>query len=189
MTIICTYFNSPADYAMASDTEGCCDGRRVRSGPKVHANGAVLFGGHGLLAQTQRGRAFLSGGIGYATKADLLAKLRDLHDLLAERVGAPTDGDVKSTGCGWLTVGPWGIIEMDYSGAIVEHGRWAAVGSGGEVGTGALFVLDQFVTDRGVPGDRYFLAEVCRLAVQAAIALNNGCGGEAVVLVGDNHAT
>ena len=66
---------------------------------------------------------------------------------------------------------------MDYAGAVHDAGRQAAGGSGGLVATGAMWVLGRAF---GPPDPR---ARVL-LGVEAAIALDTGCGGDVVVLTG-----
>ena len=63
-----------------------------------------------------------------------------------------------------------GIWVIDTLGAVVEHSDFAAIGTGAEVATGALFYLRSMLTSSRV-----------KYAVEAAIRYAVGCGGEAIV--------
>lgn len=177
MTVIAAAFQDGSDYAIAADSQGEVDGERITGIVKVHRWGPVLFGGWGTSAQVHRGRRWL---LGWDPPADMNALseiVRALYDALCERVGPAGNAEVVNIGAGFLFVGPWGILRMDYAGAVHDAGRQAAGGSGGLVATGAMWVLGRAF---GPPDPR---ARVL-LGVEAAIALDTGCGGDVVVLTG-----
>jgi len=175
MTVIAAAFRNSDDYAIAADSQGEVDGERITGIVKVHRWGPVLFGGWGTSAQVHRGRRWL---LGWDPPADMNALseiVRALYDALCERVGPAGNAEVVNIGAGFLFVSPWGVLRMDYAGAIHEVGRHAAGGSGGLVASGAMWALREEL-------DCYSPHRLVRVGVGAAIEMDTGCGGNIVML-------
>jgi hypothetical protein len=177
VTIIAASFENESSYAIASDSQGEVDGERITGIVKVHRWGSVLFGGWGTSAQVQYARRWLLGWDSPADLDALMVSIRSLYDALCERVGPAGNAEVANVGAGFLFVGPWGILCMDYAGAVHDRGSRAAGGSGGLVASGAMWARRQHL---GGCEPRLLVD----LGVRAAIELDTGCGGDVRVLTG-----
>jgi hypothetical protein len=195
MTILAAAFNGPTDYAIASDSTSDLDGSRVPSGGKVWRLGAILLGSHGLASQRQRAMRWTELRPAPADPTALVLALVDLYEHLAARVGPPPYAELPLMGLGVLVASPWGVMELDSGGAVTQPPAWAwwAAGSGGAAARGAIrgfTMASQFAEEaKGANGNGargpfwgWSTSAIVRYAVEAAIDLDTGCGGAAVVL-------
>ena len=169
MTIIAAAYDSPTDYAIATDTHGVVNGIRIPSVKAIRV-GAVLIGHSGASNEKKPGYAWLESAEGLAAIAE-----KDIpHVLLDMRahILRTTERQPNCTGLDscFIVAHPAGITIMGSDGGISNAPpRWA-IGCGEDVGLGAMFRR---------PGSP---AEVVRVAVEAACALREGCFGEAAVI-------
>lgn len=174
MTVIAAYFKSPADYAIGADEQAECNGIINLGVVKIHQWGSVLFGGWGAQAQTQRAARHMLASSSPTDQVGLDAALCDLHAYLLAHAGPQGSGTIPSVGAGFLFVGPFGIVEVDYSGGLNYHKKYWAGGSGAPIALGMMYAR--------VPAPEFPASESVRLAVKAAICFDAGCGGEPHVL-------
>lgn len=201
MTIIAAAYRNPTDYAIGSDSTSDLDGSRVPSGGKVWRWGRVLLGSHGYASQRQRAIRWTEGRAAPETAEDLADSLVALYEHLAARTGPAPFAEIPLMGLGVLVASPWGVAELDSGGAVTQPPEWSwwAAGSGGAAARGAIHGFLRAVrfaeeekgmnaNDAGAPFYGWRPSAIVRFAVGAAIDLDTGCGGAAVVLTADSDA-
>lgn len=180
MTIIAAAFNNANDYAIAGDSESQDDNGNRYQTEKVWRWGSILIGYDGYHTIAQRARRFLEGFATQPTTREAWVDvLLMVHAEMLNHVGPAQPDCPRGIDVRFLTVGPWGIVQMDPVGAVFFPKPYAAIGCGGPVAMGAMRIL------RGMGHSAISMVEQ---AVPAAIAHNTGCGGVPVVLTSEPSA-
>lgn len=178
VTVIAAAFRTTDDYAIAADSEARDEnGGRIPGVEKCWRWGSVLLGSAGSWVQGQRAKRVLATMDPPTSRDELIVALETMHAALLPHVGTP--GYLTRSDCGvdLLTVAPWGIAYVDSCGGVLYPGTWWAMGSGGPMARGAMWALVREEPSRD-RAPAFLVSE----GVYAAIDLDSGCGGGAVVL-------